>query len=152
MGGVSIRGLYKLAIFLLFIILVAEVSAVDVQAQKKASVTGTVVDENGSPISGANVTLLAFDHRSFVMRVKTDSSGRFYASVNKEGSYLIYVTYDNKKRLGWTMFPRDGTLGYPQIPYLHVNSFSRKAHPYIWMEKSDTSRQIKWLLAISLLF
>jgi len=103
----SIRGAFlKLVISLLLAFLIAEASAVDVQAQGKAIVTGTVLDENGVPISGANITLLAFDHyRSFVKRVKTDSLGRFYASVNKEGSYLIYVTYDRKETPGMDYVP-----------------------------------------------
>jgi len=105
LGETSIRRLVIFLFFLLFIILVAEVSAFDVQAQKKPSVTGIVVDENGVPISGANVTLLTFDHRSFVKRVKTDSAGRFYASVDKEGSYLVYVTYDNKETPGMDYVP-----------------------------------------------
>ena len=103
----SIQGAFlKLVISLLLAFLIAEASAVDVQAQGKAIVTGTVLDENGVPISGANITLLAFDHyRSFVKRVKTDSLGRFYASVNKEGSYLIYVTYDRKETPGMDYVP-----------------------------------------------
>jgi len=104
--GSGIRGLNKLAIFLLFIILVAaEASAVEVQAQKKPSVAGIVVDEDGNPLSGANVTLLTYSRRYFVKRVKTDSAGRFYASVDKEGSYLIYVTYDDKRTPGMDYVP-----------------------------------------------
>jgi len=91
---------------LLSIILVVAVSAVNnVQSQKKAIITGTVLDENGSPISGANITLLSFNYRSFVKRVKTDSAGRFYASVDKEGSYLVYITYDDKETPGMDYVP-----------------------------------------------
>ena len=104
----NIRGVfYKLLISFLFIFLIAaEVSTVNVQAQKKASVTGTVVDEDGNPISGANVTLFAFDRRLiFKKRVTTDAAGRFYASVDKEGSYLIYVTCDYKETPGMDYVP-----------------------------------------------
>ena len=67
--------------------------------------SAVVVDEDGNPISGANVTLLNFNYRFFVKMVKTDSSGRFYASVNKEGSYLIYVTCDDKRTPGMDYVP-----------------------------------------------
>jgi ABC-type lipoprotein release transport system permease subunit len=90
---------------LLFVILVAEFSEVDVKAQRKAVVKGIVIDEDGVHIGGANVTLLDFDHRSFVKRVTTDSAGRFYVSVNREGSYLIYVTYDDRKTPGVDYVP-----------------------------------------------
>jgi len=109
LGESDIRGLsyrFIARALLLLIIFVAEVSVVDVQAKKKAIVTGTVVDENGSPISGANVTLLTFNHRPiFKKRVTTDAAGRFYASVDEEGSYLIYVTYDDKVTPGMDYVP-----------------------------------------------
>ena len=79
--------------------------ALNLQAQKKASVTGIVVDENGTPIIGANVTLLSFDGGVFKKRVTTDATGRFYASVDGEGSYLVYVTYDDKKTPGVDYVP-----------------------------------------------
>jgi len=111
LGESCIRGLYNkaravLVFFLFFIILAAEVSMVDVKDQEKAIVTGMVVDEDGNPISGANVTLLAFDyHAVFEKRVITDPAGRFYASVNKGGSYLVYVTYDKKETPGVDYVP-----------------------------------------------
>jgi len=97
-------------LYLFFIILLADVSVVDILAQRKASLMGTVVDENGRPMGGANVTLLAVDPHhiervSFVSTIKTDSTGRFYASVDREGSYLIYVTYDDKKTPGVDYIP-----------------------------------------------
>ena len=98
--------LYKLALSILLIFLIAEASLVNVQAQKEAKITGIVVDENGSPISGANVTIFSFDHRiEFKKRVTTDAAGRFYASVNKRGTYLVYITYDKKETPGVDYIP-----------------------------------------------
>ena len=105
MGFGGMRTRVRIVFLLLFITLVAEAFVFDAQAQKKAVVTGVVLDEDGFPIRGANVTLLTFYHRSFVKMVKTDSAGRFYTSVNKEGSYLVYVTYDNKDTPGIDYVP-----------------------------------------------
>ncbi|RJS85360.1 FtsX-like permease family protein [Candidatus Bathyarchaeota archaeon] len=86
-------------------ILLAEASIDEVKAQEKPSVAGTVLDENGNPLSGANVTILTYHWRRFVKRVKTDSAGRFHTSVDKEGSYLIYVTYDDRRTPGMDYVP-----------------------------------------------
>jgi len=95
-----------LIVSLLFILLVAEAYVADVQAQKKGRITGIVVDEDGSPIQGANVTLFSFDrYIKFKKRVTTDAAGRFYLSVTKGGSYLIYVTYDKKETPGVDYVP-----------------------------------------------
>lgn len=84
----------------------AEGFVVDVEAQKKAIVTGTVLNENGTPIGGANVTILYLDRRvSFEKRIRSNAAGRFYTSVNREGSYLIYVTYDDKRTPGVDYVP-----------------------------------------------
>jgi len=96
---------FKTLALLFLIIFVAESSVIDTQAQKKAILTGIVLDDDGSPIIGANVTLLTSDRHFFVKRVKTDSVGRFYVSINKEGSYLVYVTYDNKETPGMDYVP-----------------------------------------------
>jgi len=100
------RFLFKLTILLLCIFLIAETSILDVQAQEKMRITGVVVDENGSPISGANVTIFSIDHRiRFRRRVVTDAAGRFYASFNTGGSYLVYITYDDKETPGVDYVP-----------------------------------------------
>ena len=95
----------------MFTILVTELFADNAQPHNQAGVKGIVVDEDGNPIIGANVTILSFDTRyyrhrvSLVKMVKTDSAGRFYTSVDREGSYLIYVTYDNRKTPGVDYVP-----------------------------------------------
>ena len=67
----------------------AEGFVVDDEAQKKAIVTGTVLNENGTPIGGANVTILYLDRRvSFEKRIRSNAAGRFYTSVNREVSHL----------------------------------------------------------------
>ena len=98
-------GTCNLALLLLFSLLISKAFIVDVQAQENTGVTGVVTDQDGNPISGANVTLLDFNRQFIVKTAKTDSSGRFYLSVNREGSYLIYVAYDDKKTPGIDYVP-----------------------------------------------
>jgi len=95
-----------LIISLLLILLVAEAHVADVQAQKEGRIRGIVVDEDGSPIQGANVTLFSFgSYLKFKKRVTTDAAGRFYLSVTEGGSYLIYITYDEKETPGVDYVP-----------------------------------------------
>lgn len=79
---------------------------VDVEAKKEASLTGEVISEDEKPICGANITIVYLDNRPrFVKRIISDANGRFYTSIDREGSYLIYVTYDDEKTPGVEYVP-----------------------------------------------
>ena len=108
MEGSGIRRICNIVFSLLILVLLVSNLSLSIdEARKRPSVTGKVVDEDGKPLSGANVTLIFFDrYRRYVAKtVKTDSNGRFHASVDKEWSYLVYVTYDDKETPGVDYVP-----------------------------------------------
>jgi ABC-type lipoprotein release transport system permease subunit len=86
--------------------LAAGITAIISEAQEKAVVSGIVVDEEGAPIPGANVTLLDLRWRKIRRAVTTDQAGRFYMAISKGGSYLVYVTCDWRETSGVDYVPQ----------------------------------------------
>lgn len=82
----SARFAWHLALFLLLSFGVA----VSVQAQ--SSVSGQVVAQNGTPISPANVQLIAASDSSFVTGTTTDEDGTFTFEAIGPGTYRVQVS------------------------------------------------------------
>jgi len=100
------RRLWVILLFLSLELSLTFLNTINDEAQAQASVSGIVVDEKGMPVQGANVTLLDLRWRRIRRMVSTDSNGRFYITVSKEGAYLIYVTCDRKDTPGVDYLPQ----------------------------------------------
>lgn len=66
-------------------------------------ISGLVLSEDNKPLPGAMVAV--FGPKGFGTRLLTDSSGRFYLAVNRQGWYTIYAGYDDPKTPGIDYLP-----------------------------------------------
>ncbi|MDZ7717351.1 MAG: TonB-dependent receptor [Balneolaceae bacterium] len=80
----------KQLIRLLSIFLILFFYSMDVQSQ--AVITGTVVEENGSPLPGANVLLLQPSDSALVKGTVTDNAGYYELNNIDPGRYLLSVS------------------------------------------------------------
>lgn len=75
------------------LILITSIVAIQVSAQ---DIRGKVVDNNNSPLVGANVLLLTKVDSVYIAGTVTDNEGNFVLSSEKDGGILMfsYIGYD----------------------------------------------------------
>lgn len=77
-------------------------------------ITGKVIDENGKPLSFANVVLLSLPDSSFVLGSTTDEQGNFQIKVETYSNKLVQVSY-----LGYeTLYKKCSTFDLGELTLL----------------------------------
>ncbi|MFB0523027.1 MAG: FtsX-like permease family protein [Candidatus Bathyarchaeia archaeon] len=74
-----------------------------IQGQETATLTGSVLDENGEPVRNSVITV--FGPGRLRDQATTDSSGSFQFLVNREGWYSVYVMCDRSETPGVDYVP-----------------------------------------------
>jgi parallel beta-helix repeat protein len=95
---------------------------------KKGAVTGTVIDESGSPVTGVDVSII--DERGIVVdQTTTDKEGKYRFETIEKGKYSITVSYSGFT--GPLEIKFDGEKKIPQPPEgLRVFEIGRDIHTY----------------------
>lgn len=109
---------------LLFILLLIFWQPTAAQEQQ-ASLSGTVVDQNNNPISGATVSLLQSSDSSLVKLELTGKQGFFKLYCPREGNYIITVNFLGYKK-------------YQSAPF-RVNSQSSRELAMIRLEMAEST-------------
>lgn len=113
----------RFAVPLILVLLASPLCAQDITA----SIVGTVTDQSGAAIPGANVTVTHLDTNVVVRKTQTDSDGGYVATLLPIGNYAIKV-----EMKGFKTFVRSGIE-------LHIND--RLTVP-ITLEVGDVSQEI----------
>jgi hypothetical protein len=86
----------SLTVSLLALIFISSAAIMTVQAQTTGSISGTVIDQSGAVIPGANVTVKGESGQEF--NVVTGSDGTFRIPAVASGTYTVTITAANFKK------------------------------------------------------